>query len=535
MDRQARCVLLQPWNVAGSVGLISAFLLGGCATLPPPEGHERSYAVAATADTQLGAMAARMQPFEQATGSHLLVSGVEAYEARLQLIERAQATIDVQYYHFALDATGISLAEALVRAARRGVRVRFLVDDYYTAGQDDALLALSSEPGVGVRIYNPFVGARETTVLRWISSLWDIQRVNARMHNKLLVVDGAMAVMGGRNIADAYFQRGEGHAFLDLDLLLVGSVLPELQLIFDLYWNSEVVYPIESIARARPPADAVSGGQAPAFAAGPDTADSAVAQARSAFQPRIREQFESQNLRFHWGWAQAYADSPTKWRGTGRLLGRRHALAEASHMRQLVWNEMAQARSEYLILTPYLIPGDGGMRAVRENRSRGVRIGVVTNSLASTDEPAVHGGYQRYRRLLLEEGVDLWELAPTRATTVLRWKTDHVFGLHVKSVVFDRDTVFIGSLNFDPRSEAINTETGIIARSQELAEEILDIVDVAKRKAFYRMRLDANGGLLWDASSWQDDPHTLTCEPNTNWWERAKVRILSPFIPEWML
>lgn len=203
-------------RVAGFFGLFAACLLSGCATLPPIATNERSSAVAATADTQLGALAARIRPFEQATGFHLLVSGVEAYEARLQLIERAQASIDIQYYHFALDATGISLAEALLRAARRGVRVRFLVDDYHTAGQDDALLALSSEPGVDVRIYNPFVGARDSTALRWISSIWDFRRV----------VDGAMAIMGGRNIADAYFQRGEGAAFLDLDLLLVGSVLP---------------------------------------------------------------------------------------------------------------------------------------------------------------------------------------------------------------------------------------------------------------------------------------------------------------------
>ncbi len=531
MVRLPRYLLLLPRRVARFLGLIAACLLSGCATLPPIATNERSSAVAATADTQLGALAARIRPFEQATGFHLLASGVEAYEARLQLIERAQASIDIQYYHFALDPTGISLAQALVRAARRGVRVRFLVDDYHTAGQDDALLALSSEPGVDVRIYNPFVGARDSTALRWISSIWDFRRLNARMHNKLLVVDGAMAIMGGRNIADAYFQHGEGAAFLDLDLLLVGNVLSELQSIFDLYWNAEVVYPIESIARA----DATPDDRALAAAAPADAADGAVARHRSGFRPRIREQFESQTVSFHWGWAQAYADSPTKWRGTGRLYGRRFALAEASHMRQLVWGEMAQARSEYLIITPYLIPGEGGMRTVRTNRSRGVRIGVVTNSLASTDEPTVHGGYRRYRRPMLEEGVELWELSATRGTLLLTWKTDHAFGLHAKAVVFDRDTVFIGSLNFDPRSEAINTEAGIIARSNELAEEILDLVEAAKRKALYRVRLDANGSLLWDASAWQDDPHLHTRDPDTSWWERTKVRTMSLLIPEWLL
>ena len=314
------------------------------------------------------------------------------------------------------------------------------------------------------------------------------------------------------------------------------QILPELQSIFDLYWNCEVVYPIESIASARPRADAVPDDAAPAAAAPQDAGRRCRREAhRRDVRPRIREQFESQTLSFHWGWARAYADSPTKWRGTGRLFGRRFALAEASHMRQLVWSEMAQARSEYLILTPYLIPGEGGMRTVRANRGRGVRIGIVTNSLASTDEPAVHGGYRRYRRPMLEQGVELWELGATRGTSLLRWKTDHAFGLHVKSVVFDRDTVFIGSLNFDPRSEAINTEAGIIARSHELAEEILDLIEAAKRKALYRVRLVADGSLLWDASTWQNDPHVLTLDPDTTWWERAKVRILSLLIPEWLL
>ena len=240
-------------------------------------------------------------------------------------------------------------------------------------------------------------------------------------------------------------------------------------------------------------------------------------------------------MRFHWGWARAYADSPTKWRGTGRLFGRRFALADASQMRELVWREMEQARSEYLIITPYLVPGDGGMRVVSANRGRGVRIGVVTNSLASTDEPAVHAAYDRYRRPLLEQGVELWELGATQGKTLLKWKTDHAFGLHVKSVVFDRDTVFIGSLNFDPRSEAINTEAGIVARSNELAEEILDLVEVAKSKALFRVRLDVDGSLLWDATAWESDPHVRKCDPDTTWWERMKVWILSPLIPEWLL
>lgn len=175
------------------------------------------------------------------------------------------------------------------------------------------------------------------------------------------------------------------------------------------------------------------------------------------------------------------------------------------------------------------------MRAVHANRSRGVRIDIVTNSLASTDEPAVHGGYARYRRPMLEEGVDLWELAAPRGHTMLRWHTDQDFGLHVKTVVFDRDTVFMGSLNFDPRSEALNTEVGIIVRNEALAEDVLELVEESKRKALYRVRLGADGGLLWDASAWPDDPHVRTREPDTTWWQRAKVRLLAPLIPEWLL
>jgi putative cardiolipin synthase len=381
----------------------------------------------------------REQPFPEASGFRLLRSGSAAFAARLALIAQAQRSIDIQYYHLAPDTAGLRVVEELRAAARRGVRVRLLVDDLHSFGTDAALLQLSRESNAEVRLFNPFVGLRGPLAARVLASAWDFGRLNARMHNKLLVADGALAVVGGRNLADAYFDAAGGAAYLDLDVLVAGAVISDLGVIFDAYWNDDIVYPIGTITgRAAPPAAGRQGewpAPEPGPARRPDPAPVASTTRRVLEQP----------LELYWGWAEAFADAPGKARGAPTIIGGSRVRG-STQMRELIWSEMADARSEYLILTPYLIPGSGGMRTVRANRARGVKISIVTNSRASTDEPLVHSGYRRYRRPMLEAGVELYELSPERGWNLGdELSKERRYGLHTKAVVFDRDTVYLGS------------------------------------------------------------------------------------------
>ena len=244
-------------NKLASVGLAGVLLwLGGCASLPSQVQRTPSSAIADVAATPLAQLAAASTPAEHArlSGLRLLPDAAPAFELRLALARMAQASLDVQYYLIAQDDSGGQLLAALEQAARRGVRVRLLVDDLYTAHTDAMLRALADHPNVEVRLFNPFCCLRGSTLGRFAGSLGDLYRVNHRMHNKLLIADGLFAVAGGRNIGDEYFMLDMSSNFVDMDSLVAGALIAQLQHIFDQYWNSEVVYPVQAIVAAAVPA-----------------------------------------------------------------------------------------------------------------------------------------------------------------------------------------------------------------------------------------------------------------------------------------
>ena len=435
-----------------ALAVLALSVLVGCASLPPVETREYVASIPASPATALGAAALQARPFEQASGFRLMKSGAEALDARLTLIEMAERSLDLQYYYIAGDAVGQQVLDALRAATARGVRVRLLVDDLHVHDIEPMLMALSRLPNAEVRLFNPFAGSRGSASARLLGSLWEFERINARMHNKLFLADGAIAVVGGRNLGEAYVDPVAGDAFLDLDLLSAGQVIGQLRDIFDAYWNSDLAYAAEAIlkdTRVAPPADPERQGPRAGSAAAADPAPPPWPRSRTV----IGRDLAGGRLELRWGWSRAYADAPEKALGRYSLVGAT-AGEGTDRMRRLVWDEMARATREYLIVTPYLIPGEGGMDAVQANVGRGVRIRIFTNSLASTDEPAVHVGYERYRRPMLERGVQLYELNAERAWRLKggEERRGQWFGLHAKCVVFDRDTVFIGSLNFDPRS-----------------------------------------------------------------------------------
>ncbi len=510
--------------------------LTGCASLPAPVPRSAVTALPPSTNTTLGRIAAESSPDEALSGFRLLPTGAFAIDTRLTLIRKAERSIDIQYYLIADDDTGRHLLRSLRDAALRGVRVRLLVDDLYTADTDPLLAGLAAHPNVTLRLFNPFPGGRGHFITRFLASAQDFARVNRRMHNKLLVVDSAMAVAGGRNVADEYFMRHAQSNFVDLDAFVVGALVPKLQDLFDDYWNSPVVYPLQAIVR--PAADAAL--QRERFdidtneTASPPP-DPPPATDVLGYGP-LSDDIEAGRLGLIWAEASTYADPPARLRG----LGASYALVPLEDVESVHYNVLdliRSARSEVVITSPYLIPGDKGVALFGAQRAKGVKFKVLTNSLAATDEPLVHVGYRKYRVPMLQAGIELYELSPVRVKKASRlgmFQTSQG-RLHAKTAVIDRRRVFIGSMNFDPRSDKINTEMGLFIDSPQLAREVLRLMDLDKLQASYRVVLRPDGkGLRWLAAD-EEGEVAFDQEPDVSFSTRFWLELLAPFAPEELL
>jgi len=524
-----RCsVTLVARRAAALFSLALAALTAACATLAPVE-LTPSHALPVDRNDGLGRIAADSVP----SGSALraLPMAAHALDARLALIERARHSIDLQVYLLHDDAAGQRVARALRDAAARGVRVRTLIDDLYSAENRDLLLGLAAHPNVEVRLFNPFAAGRSLVLARYAMSLFDFARVNHRMHNKLLVVDGAFAVAGGRNIGDEYFRRGKDGNFVDFDLLLAGEVVPELAAIFDRYWNSAHVRPLHSLEVADESLEALRARfeqhGAPhddATAVRPTTPDTDPLGQRA-----LSLDLEQAPLRLTAGRVQALADDPDK--VGGRVPPERSVTA---------WfvGAVGAAQTRVTLVSPYFVPGERGLAVLRQARERGVQIELVTNTVAANDEPLVGAAYARYRKTLLQMGVTIHEVGSGQLKTVRLFRD--ALGAstgrsHAKLTIIDGRQVFVGSMNMDPRSARENTELGLLVDSPELAAQAQQVLDLLRAGATYRLRLDASGervqwlGLNAGHETVHDDDPEL--KPAT----RLKLNLLSPLIPEGLL
>ena len=507
---------------------LALLMLAGCGTLPPTGPKPASVALAPPEDGALAAIAKASTPPGGLSGFRLLPLGPYALDARLQLIQRARASLDLQYYLIEDDATGRLLLRSLRDAAARGVRVRLLVDDLFTADTDTMLRALADHPNIELRLFNPFCCLRGSTLGRFAGSLGDLYRVNHRMHNKLLIADGLFAVTGGRNISDEYFMLNLSSNFVDMDAFIAGAVVAQLQDIFDQYWNSEVVFPVQALVPATvPPSQALP--EFERLSVVTHAPPELPSEDALGYGP-IGEDLEAGRVGLIWAPARAFADPPDKLHAMSPEEAR--ALSVSKEVRMKIW----AAESDLVLTSPYLIPGPLGITAFEGLGQRKVKTTVLTNSLAATDEPLVHTGYSRYRTRLLESGVDLYEISPERTR---RTKRLGMFGssfgrLHAKTAVVDGRTVFIGSMNLDPRSDTQNTELGIFVDSPELAKELLRIINISKLQSAYRVRLDARGNLQWLTMD-DDNEVVLTSEPETSFWLRLHNMLISPFVPEQLL
>jgi len=454
------------------VGLIFS-LLSGCSTLPPGSDYEKtvSSALANPDETRLG------RQFRDASREHngnsgfrIIQVGADGFLIRMQMINAAERTLDLQYFIFRGDETGRLLTSAVLRAADRGVRVRVLIDDGETLAGDEQITKLAAHHKIEVRIFNPFAYRGSNMLIRATEFLLNASRLDYRMHNKLLVVDNAVALLGGRNIGDQYFQINPESQYADDDVFAAGPIAQKLSTSFDEFWNSSLSIPVQALSGKRPSHSELSQHR--------EELKDEKTQLKSegtVYLKRVEsgEPFNgiiSGRLPLIWARAQLVYDSPDKKKvKSGDMIGRlmNHDVADATRATQ----------SELLMVTPYLIPGSEGMLMFKDLRQRKVAIRILTNSLESSNVLLAHSGYMKYRPPLLKDGVELYEIRSRLGNTKGSGQTAAIsrygnYSLHAKFFVYDRQRVFIGSMNFDLRSMHLNTEIGLIIESPELAQQV---------------------------------------------------------------
>ncbi len=446
-------------RLRGFAVVLVSVLLSACGALPTQVDRTFSPAQLPSADSPLVRIAQDSSPAPTLTGFRLLPDGFYSLDARIQLVRRATDSLDIQYYLIEDDRSGRLLMRNLRDAALRGVQVRLLVDDLYTAGGDPMFRGLAAFPNVEVRLFNPFCCARQSVVSRYVASIADFRRLNHRMHNKLFIADGVVGVMGGRNIADEYFARSATSNFVDVDVFVVGHVVRQLANIFDVYWNSPQAYPLEAIIGESADRDEARRSFDHLVDDGEQMRSVALPPVDILGYGPIGDDLDAGRLGLVWGTANAFADQPAKVMATSA------EKARAMSAEMNVMDRVMESKSEVVISSPYLIPGTVGVREFDDLRKRDVKVTILTNSFAANDVPLAHTGYARYRVALLRTGIDIYELSPTRIQRNERFSLpgSSLGRLHAKLAAIDQSTVYIGSVNLDPRSDSTNTELGLFA------------------------------------------------------------------------
>ena len=490
--------------------------LGGCASIDFEYPRTASYVLTETDDTYLGRQIAEADfdyPSDQ-SGFHPLQDGVDALASRLLLAARAEKSIDVQYYLIKDDIVGRAFILALLGAADRGVRVRLLLDDMFTSGYDVGMAALHSHPNFEIRIYNPF---RRGAAGRAASALTDLARINRRMHNKTFTVDNKITVVGGRNIADEYFGAREDSAFGDLDVLAVGPVVQDVSAMFDLYWNHEAALPapafVKDLDDPQAALDALRQRLKDAF---DDVSQSKYA---NAVRERAYDYVADDETIFDWAPYKLVYDSPDK--------GIKGKASDDSLITAPLAEALRGAKKEAIIVSPYFVPLKTGINGLSELQASGVDVSIVTNSLAANNQFTVHAGYKPARKPLLKNGVKLYEVRPDASVSGTEFidASGATATLHTKAFIVDREAVFIGSFNFDPRSANLNTELGVIIYDPDLGELFASDFQKRLKDSAYEVFLDANGRVRW--RGWEEgDEVVYKKEPGTSWWDRFKVGLV---------
>lgn len=443
--------------------------LTACLLLALPVAHP---AAAQTLREQVAAHCPRCPHDGDATGVFVLERGEQALIARAWLTDRAQQSIDVQYFIWSTDNVGVLATEALLRAADRGVAVRVIVDDFLIGADPRDLVAVDAHPNVRIRVYNP----QHSVGVSWLQRVWNLltgfRRANQRMHDKTAIFDGYVGITGGRNMADEYFDYDHAYTFRDRDVLLAGPAVRDMSANFDAFWDSPLSVPVAKLlpdqSKALTPGEVrATYEQMHRYAADP-----------ANFAPRVRRMLarvdeDVPDIVAALTWTQPHfvSDAPGKNDGSAGLGG------GGASTRALL-DALRSARERVLIQSPYFVLDDAALAEFRALAARGVEVDVVTNSLASTDNLAAFSGYHKRRDEILAAGVDVYEFRPRPAIVAelmdaeLLGDPPPVFAIHAKTMLVDDRLVYVGSFNLDPRSVNLNTEVGVLVEDPHIAAQI---------------------------------------------------------------
>ena len=513
--------------------LLVLSVAGGCAGLPP--GHDypksESIALAEHAQTPLGKQFAEGAKANGGQSAFRLVpAGFEGYLLRAQMIDAATKTIDLQYYIFHADESGKLLIEALLRAADRGVRVRMMIDDVDNYGEDSQIEALDAHPNIEVRLFNPLKYRGASNWRRYVELVFNAPRLNFRMHNKQLLIDNSIVLVGGRNIGDEYFQRDPTGQQGDFETFAGGPIVQDLSKSFDEFWKSLYSIPAEALFSHR-------------------SEPAALEKLRADLKEHRQEQREDGSdfvtrvgtgeplrgmlggrLPLTWARAQVVVDPPEKRRTAAKD---KHDHVEQHPLGQAIGN----AKSEVRLISAYFVPGDDGMKILEDAKARGVDVRLITNSLAANNEPIAHSGYIKYRDRVLASGIDLYEArakpgSPGGTSQPVWLSSFGNYSLHTKLYVIDQQRLFVTSMNYDQRSWHINTELGLMIESPQLAGQATRFFDaLASADNAYHVTLEKTGDTDARRVVWRTEEDKKLVmydkEPAKNDWQRFKVHLYS--------
>jgi putative cardiolipin synthase len=504
-----------------------AITVTGCSTLPKHK-IESIPETTLQVDTAQTTLAQIIQPLQEQhpdlTGYLVLFEPLEALATRLSLIDKAEKRLDLQYYIWDNDKVGSLALHALIRAADRGVKIRLLIDDNNAKSTEGIFLALAQHPNIEVKLFNPYRFRK----YRALDMILDLKRINRRMHNKSFIADHQVALIGGRNMTNQYYNVSDNYQFSDVDVMLVGTAVKDISHSFDEYWSHEYAYKVQEVVK-----------------------QSAHHLSYESLKRQLDEHYErvtvqnyldltsnsqaidslmSRDIQLDWVKAEVVKDSPDKIKSKAK---------KKEHLNFQLIQHLEQPEKNVDLISAYFVPEKKGAKMLTDLAKDGVKVRVLTNSFKANDVAVVHAFYGKYRQNLLEHGVQLYEFLPALNKNDLDKNTEDLAkkakvsikglsrsSLHAKLMALDEKQVFIGSFNFDPRSAYLNTEIGVLLNSPPLAQAVHTTMDENLSKYAYKLVLDANKKITWQRQTPQG-PVIYTKEPRMKWWQRAGIKMLS--------
>ena len=510
-----------------TISLSIAITISGCSTLPK-HSIEPTQAIASKVDTSETTLAQIIDPLQQQnpdlTGYYVLFDPLEALAARLRLIDKAEKTLDLQYYIWDNDKVGAVALHALIRAADRGVKVRLLIDDNNAKQTEGIFLALAQHPNIEVKLFNPYRFRK----YRGIDMVLDLKRINRRMHNKSFIADHKVALIGGRNMTNQYYNVSDSYQFSDVDVMLVGTAVNDISNSFDDYWNHDYAYDVQEVVKQK--------SHRLSYESLKQQLDEHYKKVTVqnyldlTSNSQAIDSLINRDIALDWVKAEVVKDSPDKIKSKAK---------KQEHLNFQLINHLEKPEKNIDLISAYFVPEKKGAKILSELAQDGVHVRVLTNSFKANDVAVVHAFYGKYRQNLLENGVELYEFLPALDKDDLDKHTEDLAkkakvnikglsrsSLHAKLMALDEKQVFIGSFNFDPRSAYLNTEIGVLLNSPTLARSVHSTMDQNLSKYAYKLVLNAENKITWQRQTPQG-PVIYTKEPRMKWWQRAGMKVIS--------